>query len=61
MWHIIDKHDLIGTSMSMLSDAVGSLDGARGIPSAIRKATTTMTTTRTSWEVLAQRAYHPNR
>jgi hypothetical protein len=37
MWHIIDKHDLIGTSMSMLSDAVGSLDGARGIPSAIRK------------------------
>jgi hypothetical protein len=38
MWHIIDKHDLIGTSMSMLSDAVGSLDGARGIPSAIRKS-----------------------
>ena len=36
MWHIIAKHDLIGTSMSMLSDAVGSHDGARGIPSAIQ-------------------------
>jgi hypothetical protein len=37
LWHIIAKHDLIGTSMSMLADSVGSLDGARGIPTAIRK------------------------
>jgi hypothetical protein len=37
LWHIIDKHKLIGSSMSMLADGVGSLDGARGIPSAIRK------------------------
>lgn len=40
LWHIIAKHDLIGTSMSMLADGVGSLDGARGIPSAIRKSNT---------------------
>ena len=35
LWHLIDKHGLIGTSMNMLADGIGSSDGARGIPSVI--------------------------
>ena len=34
---MLEKHNLFGTSMSMLRDGVGSRDGAEGILSAIVK------------------------
>ena len=37
LWHMLEKHGLLGSSMSMLRDGVCSKDGADGIPSAITK------------------------
>jgi hypothetical protein len=35
LWYMIDKHQLIKSSMNMLAEGVGARSGAKGIPTAI--------------------------